>query len=382
MKTSRIPGFYKLGIEERLQMVKEFSSLSDSEVLILKNGITLEQADRLIENVIGTVRIPLGVAVNFLINGKEYLIPMATEESSVVAAASNAARMAREGDGFKAWSTESIMIGQIQLISENPENAKSMILKNKEKILKIANKKGSVLIKLGGGAKDIEVRILDTKKERMVITHLIVDVRDAMGANIVNTMVERVAPFIEEITNGKVYLKIVSNFAVKRLACASVIIPSEAVGGSDVVDAVILAYEFANSDPYRAVTHNKGIMNGISAVALATGNDTRAVEAGAHAYAAKNGGYKPLSTWEKDEEGDLIGKIEIPMAVGTVGGATSTPSAKAALKILGVNSSRELAEVIASVGLAQNLAALRALATEGIQKGHMRLHARKLKSAN
>jgi len=375
-KTSRISGFYKLGIGKRMEKVKEFTELSDEEVGILQGeGIPLELADRMIENVIGRIQIPLGIATNFLINGKDYLIPMATEEPSVVAAASNAAKIAREGEGFKASSDEPIMIGQIQIIVKNPEDAKEKILANKEKIISLANDQDSVLVGLGGGAKDLEVRILGNG---MVITHLLVDVRDAMGANVVNTMCERVAPLIEELSGGKVHLKILSNLTVKRMAKAEVKIPPSALGGPEVVDAIALAYEFANSDPYRAVTHNKGVMNGITAVALATGNDTRAIEAGIHCYASMGGEYKPVSHWNKDEKGNLIGRIKIPLAVGTFGGATTNPIAKTNLKILGVKTARELAEVIASVGLAQNLAAIKALSTEGIQRGHMSLHAKNI----
>jgi len=372
-KTSRISGFYKLGIKERMKKVKEFAELSDEEVKILQEkGISLEEAGRMIENVIGKIQIPLGIATNFLINGKDYLIPMATEEPSVVAAASNAAKMVRESGGFKASSDEPIMIGQIQLIAKKLEDAKEKILVNKEKILSLANEQDFVLVDLGGGAKDLEVRILDNG---MLIIHLLVDVRDAMGANVVNTMCEHVSPLIEEVTRGKVYLRILSNLATKRMARAEVSISANALGGPETVDSIILAYEFANSDPYRAVTHNKGVMNGISAVALATGNDTRAVEAGIHAYASLKGEYKPVSHWSKDAKGNLAGRIEIPLAVGTFGGATMNPIARATLKILGVKTAQELAEVMACVGLAQNLAAIRALSTEGIQKGHMSLHA-------
>jgi len=375
-KTSRISGFYKLGIRERMKKVREFAGLGEEEERILQEGgISLEDAERMIENVIGRIQIPLGIATNFLINDKDYLIPMATEEPSVVAAAGNAAKMIRKGEGFKASSDEPIMIGQIQLIIENPAQAKDRILANKKKIISLANEQDSILIKLGGGAKNLEVRILDNG---MLVIHLLVDVRDAMGANVVNTMCEKVSPFIEEITGGKVQLRILSNLSVKRMARAGVKIPPSALGGSEVVDAIVLAYEFASSDPYRAVTHNKGIMNGISAVALATGNDTRAIEAGIHAYASMKGEYKPVSHWSRDDKGNLVGRIEIPLAVGIFGGATMNPLARATLKILGIKTARELAEVMASVGLAQNLAAIRALSTEGIQRGHMSLHARNI----
>jgi hydroxymethylglutaryl-CoA reductase len=377
-KTSRISGFYRLGREERLGKVKEFADLKDEEVNNLKEGLSLELAEHMVENVISTLKTPLGIAVNFLINNRDYLIPMATEESSVVAAASNAAKICRETGGFKASSTEPLMIGQIQLLTPNPQEAKKIILGNKERILQIANEQDPTLIRFGGGAVDLEVRILKTKAGGMVITHLLVDVRDAMGANIVNTMAEAVSPLIEEVTGDKTLLKIISNYSVRRLSKAEVTVGKDEVGGEEVVDGIINAYEFAASDPYRAVTHNKGVMNGITAVALATGNDTRAVEAGAHAYAARDNGYKPLTTWERDEEGDLLGSIELPLAVGIIGGATMNPTAKTALKILGVESARELSEVMASAGLAQNLAALRALVREGIQRGHMSLHARNI----
>jgi hydroxymethylglutaryl-CoA reductase len=381
-KTSRISGFYKLSPEERLKIVKEFAGLSDEEANAIKNTgcLQVEQVDRMIENVIGVMEVPLGIAVNFLINGKDYLIPMAIEEPSVVAAASNAARIARVKGGFKTESTEPIMIGQIQLTGiADPVEAKRRIFDRKSEILDLANKQDPILVKLGGGAKDLEVNIVETTEGSMVIVHLLVDCRDAMGANAVNTMAEAVASLIEEITGGKVFLRIISNLAVYRLARAEAVFSKDALGGEEVVDGILKAYAFAAADPYRCATHNKGIMNGITAITLATGNDTRAIEAGAHAYAAFRGGYKPLTTYTKNEDGDLVGKIEIPVAVGTVGGATAVhPVAKANLKILGVKSARELGEIMAAVGLAQNLAALRALATEGIQRGHMALHARNI----
>jgi hydroxymethylglutaryl-CoA reductase len=331
----------------------------------------------MIENVVGTTELPLGIATNFLINGKDYLIPMALEEPSVVAAASNAAKMARVKGGFRTSSTEPIMIGQIQLVDTvNPSEAKEKILAAKTQILAKANECDPILVKLGGGAKDVEVRVLDAQTGPMVIVHLLVDVRDAMGANAVNTMCEAVAPFIEEFTGGRVYLRIISNLATHRLARAEATFAKEALGGEEAVDGIIQAYALAAADPYRCATHNKGIMNGIIAIALATANDTRALEAGAHAYAAL-GGYRPLTIWEKTSEGDLRGRIELPIAVGTIGGATAVhPVAKICRKILSVQSAQELAEVMAAVGLAQNLAAIRALAMEGIQRGHLKLHAR------
>ena len=376
-KTSRIPGFYKLSVDERIKKVQEFSGLSDEDIEVLRNGFSLRQMDRMIENVIGKVEVPLGIATNFLINGREYLIPMATEEPSVVAAASNAAKIIREGGGFKTSSTEPIMIGQIQLIARDPENARKEILENKGKILEIANDQDPTLVALGGGAEDLDVRIIETGSGKMVITHLFVNVRDAMGANAVNTMTEAVAPFIERITGGRVYLRILTNLSTERTARAECVIPKEVIG-EEIIDGILKAYEFASSDIYRAVTHNKGVMNGIIALALATGNDTRALEAGAHAYATINGRYAPLTKWEKNKDGDLIGKIELPIAVGTVGGATMNPTARVSLKILNVKGARELAEVMAAVGLAQNLAALKALVSEGIQRGHMSLHAKNI----
>ncbi|MFX0096141.1 MAG: hydroxymethylglutaryl-CoA reductase, degradative [Candidatus Hodarchaeota archaeon] len=381
-KLSKIPGFYKLAPRERLNLVKEFADLDDDEVETLwsTGALGIEQADRMIENVVGTTEIPLGIAVNFLINGKDFLIPMAIEEPSVVAAASNAAKIARVKGGFRATTTDPIMIGQIQLTHvSDPFGAKMAILENKDEILKIADEQDPVLVKFKGGARDVEVRVIDTFRGPMIIVHLLVDTRDAMGANAVNTMTEALTPYIERITGGKAYLRIISNLAVHRLARAKAVFDKKELGGEDVVDGILEAYAFALADPFRCATHNKGIMNGITALTLATCNDTRAVEAGAHAYAAYRGAYKPLSTWEKNEGGDLVGTIEIPAAVGLVGGATKThPVARVAVKILGVKTAAELGEVMASLGLAQNLAALRALATEGIQRGHMRLHARNI----
>ncbi|RLE76211.1 MAG: hydroxymethylglutaryl-CoA reductase, degradative [Thermoprotei archaeon] len=381
-KTSRIPGFYKLPIDERLKKVAEFAGLTEEELSILRKvgNLDLELADRMIENVIGTMAYPFAIAVNFLINGKDYLVPMVLEEPSVVAAASNAAKVMRRDGGIRVTSTGPIMIGQIQLVGvKDPWHQRMRILEHKEEILKIANEQDPILVKLGGGAKDLEVRVIDSPLGPMVITHLIVDVKDAMGANAVNTMAEAVAPTIERITGGKVYLRIISNLADKRLVRAYVKVYKEDIGGEEVVDGIVTAWAFAKADPYRAATHNKGIMNGIIAVALATAQDHRAIEAGAHAYAARAGRYEPLSVWEKDKDGNLVGTLEMPMAVGIVGGATKAhPVAKIALKILGVKSATELAEVMGAVGLAQNFAALRALATEGIQKGHMKLHARNI----
>lgn len=381
-KNSKISGFYKLSPAERLKLVQDFSNLSKEEVKAIQSlsGLKLEDADRMIENVIGIMPVPLGIAVNFLINDKDYLIPMAIEEPSVIAAASNAARIARLGGGFQASNTGPVMIGQIQAVEiEDPYGGKMSILEAKDTILKKANEQDPMLVKVGGGAKDVSVEVIDSIIGPMVVTHLLVDCRDAMGANAVNTMAEAVAPLIEKITGGKVNLRIISNLASERLVRSKAIFPKEALGGEEVVTGIVAAYAFAAADPYRCATHNKGIMNGVTAVALATGQDTRALEAGAHSFAAISGEYLPLTTWEQNEKGDLVGTIEIPMAVGLIGGATAVhPVAKACKKILGIKSAVELGEVIASVGLAQNLAALRALSSEGIQKGHMKLHARNL----
>jgi hydroxymethylglutaryl-CoA reductase len=380
-KSSRIPKFYQLGIEERLRIVSEFAGLTDEErEMLLRGGLDLATANRMIENVVGIFQLPLGIAVNFLIDGKDYLIPMAIEEPSVVAAASNAARWARDGGGIETWASEQIMIGQIQLVGvKNPHAAKFEIIKRRDELIKIANEKDPVLVGLGGGAKDIDARVVQTIAGPMVIAHLYVDVKDAMGANAVNTMAEAVAPHLASITGGRFRLRIISNLADRRLVRARTRIPASSVGGKEIAEGIFEAYAFALADPYRAATHNKGIMNGIDAVAIATGNDWRAIEAGAHAYAARSGRYEPLSTWELTENGDLVGTLELPLAVGIVGGATRTnPLARISLKILGVKSAAELARVMAAVGLVQNLAALRALAAEGIQAGHMSLHAKNI----
>ncbi len=381
-KTSEFSGFYRLSPKKRVQLVKEFAALTDEEVELLQStgSLKLELADRMIENVVGAIPIPLGIAVNFLINGRDYLIPMAIDEPSVVAAASYAAKMARSKGGFFTSSTEPIMIGQIQAVDiDDPHGAKMAILAAKDKIIEKANEQDPMLVSVGGGARDLDVKVIEADSGPMVITELHVDCRDAMGANAVNTMAEAVAPLIERITHGRVYLRIISNLATKRLARAWTVVAKEAVGGEEVVDGIVEAYNFAAADPYRAATHNKGILNGIIAVVIATCNDHRAVEAGAHAYAARTGHYSPLTVWEKNRDGDLVGSLELPMAVGTIGGATKVhPIAKIALKILGVKTANELAEVMTAVGLAQNLGALRALAHEGIQRGHMSLHARNL----
>ena len=381
-KSSQISGFYKLNPKERVALVKEFAGLSDEECNLLQNtgSLPLEAADHMIENVVGAFPLPLGIGVNFLINNRDYLIPMAIEEPSVVAAASYAAKMVREGGGFHTSSTPPVMIGQIQVVDiADADKTKQRVLNAKQEILEKANAQDPVLASVGGGAKDLDAKVISTTVGPMLIAELHVDCRDAMGANAVNTMAEAVAPTIERITGGRVYLRIISNLATKRLAKAWCTVPKESLGGEAVVDGIVNASAFAAADPYRAATHNKGAMNGIIAVILATGNDHRAIEAGAHAYAAINGKYSSLSTWEKNENGDLKGTIELPMAVGLIGGAVRThPIAKIAVKILGVKTANEFAEVLAAVGLAQNLAALRALAHEGIQRGHMALHARNI----
>ncbi|MEM0442850.1 MAG: hydroxymethylglutaryl-CoA reductase, degradative [Candidatus Caldarchaeum sp.] len=380
-RSSRISGFYHLSPEERLKKVAEFAALTSEEVNVIKSGgLDIATASRMIENVVGLFPLPLGIAANFLVNKVDYLVPMAIEEPSVVAAASNAAKMARDGGGVYSFQGQQLMVGQVQLLNvPNPYAARVEILRNKDEIIAAANERDPVLVNLGGGAKDVEARVVDTQLGPMVVVHLVVDVKDAMGANAVNTMCEAVAPMLARMSGGVFRLRIISNLADKRLVRAYTLVPAQSVGGREVARGIVEAYHFAKADPYRAATHNKGIMNGIDAVAIATGNDWRAVEAGAHAYAARTGRYEPLTVWEQMPNGDLHGSIELPLAVGIVGGATRTnPVAKLCLKILGVKTARELAEVMAAVGLVQNLAALRALAAEGIQAGHMSLHAKNI----
>lgn len=381
-KTSALKGFYKLSPKERLKIIADFSGLTNEEVSLLQNTGSLPEsvANNMIENLVGVMPMPMGVAVNFKINDKDYLIPMAVEEASVVAAASNAAKMARIKGGFFSSNTGPVMRAQIQLVDvDDPHSARLKLFEARNQIIKMANEKDPVLVSLGGGMIDLEVHLIPSPEGNMVVVHLIVDTRDAMGANAVNTMAEAVAPFMEKLTGGKVYLRILSNLADKRLARVRAEIDKEALGGDEIVDGIVWAYRFAEADPYRAATHNKGIMNGIVPVVIATGNDSRAIESGAHAYAARKGHYGSLTQWEKNQMGNLVGSIELPMAVGLVGGATKVhPIAKIAVKILGVKSAVELGEVIAAVGLAQNLTALRALANEGIQRGHMSLHARNI----
>ncbi len=386
--TSRLPGFFKLTIDERLERAAAVAGL-DAETRAsfkLLGGLEADQADHMVENVIGVFGLPLGVATNFLINDREILVPMAIEEPSVIAGASFMAKLARVGGGFHAETTEPLMIGQIQILDvPDLEAAKTKILAHRDEILAEVDRVDPMILSLGGGARDLEIRILsETPAGPMLIVHLIYDTRDAMGANAINTAAERLSPMLESLSQGRVHLKILSNLADRRLAKATCTIPTAALAfetfsGPSVRDGIVEAWAFAEADPYRAATHNKGIMNGVDAVVIATGNDWRAVEAGAHAYAARSGRYTSLSKWGADKAGDLEGSLELPLAVGTVGGATRVhPLAKACLALMGVENSRELAQVIAAVGLAQNLAALRALASEGIQRGHMSLHARQI----
>jgi len=385
---SRIPGFYNLTLAERLSELAERGELSTEDLAALSGraGLTPEQADHMIENVVGLHALPLGIALNFIVNGQEVLVPMAIEEPSVVAGASFMAKLARAGGGFIAQADPPEMIGQIQLLCiSDLSAARQAILEQKGRLLEEISELDPVLKRLGGGPRDLEVRLFeDSPIGPFLVVHLIYDVRDAMGANAVNTAVERLAPQLETISGGKAHLRILSNLADHRLAQAQCTIPLhelafDAYPAEDVRDGIIFAWAFAAADPYRAATHNKGIMNGVDPVVIATGNDWRAIEAGAHAYAALSGRYTSLSTWGQDAQGNLVGNLEMPMAVGIVGGATQVhPVARAALKLMGVTTAGQLAEIIVSVGLAQNLAALRALATEGIQRGHMSLHARQV----
>lgn len=381
-KTSRISGFHKLDTKQRLNLVSEFSNLNQHSIDQLSRSGNLddELANRLIENVVSTISIPVGIATNMKVDGKDVLIPMATEESSVVAAVCNAARQCYDNGGFYTSMSGALMIAQVQLVDvSNPEACRINILERKDEIKALCDECDPVLIGLGGGLRDIEVRVVQSASGPMVVTHLIVDVRDAMGANAVNSMAEKLAPYIEKWTGGRVYLRILSNLADRRLARAHATWKCSDIGGTEVRDGMISAYHFAEADPYRATTHNKGIMNGVSAVVLATGNDTRAVESGAHAYAVRNGKYSSLTHWEINADGDLVGSLEMPMAVGLIGGATKLhPTARACLDILNVTTADQLARIIAAVGLAQNFAALKALATTGVQKGHMSLHAQNI----
>ncbi len=388
MMTSRLSGFHKLAVGDRLSTVSRVGRMSIEETHAFAggSGLTTELANTMIENAIGVFGIPLGLGLNLQVNGRDYLVPMAVEEPSVIAAVSFAAKIAREGGGFVAEADDPIMIGQVQVTGYgDPGEASKKLLAHKEQLLAVANSFHPSMLTRGGGARDVEVRILPApegpKGEPLLVLHLLIDTQEAMGANLINTMAEGVAPLVEQITGGKVYLRILSNLADRRLARSSCRIPVTALAdfdmtGEAIAEGIVQASRFAVADPYRATTHNKGIMNGIDAVALATGQDWRAIEAGAHAFAARDGQYRPLSTWTL-EEGHLVGRIELPLALGTVGGPIKIhPQVQAALKLLRTTSARELAMVMASVGLAQNFAAVRALGSVGIQKGHMAMHAR------
>ncbi|MEE9409427.1 MAG: hydroxymethylglutaryl-CoA reductase, degradative [Candidatus Heimdallarchaeota archaeon] len=379
--SSRITDFYNKSIEERREHIAEILGLSKEDIHILRNSELSEDISNiLIENVIGSISLPLGIATNFIVNGKEYLVPMVIEESSVVAAASHGAKIARKKGGFTSEYTGSYVIGQIQILGISDfDIAKKVIKENHSLLLEIANSTNQILLDLGGGAKDIELRQVGGQLGDYLLLHLIVDTKDAMGANAVNTMLEKLQPKIEELTNGKVLLRIVSNYALKRMVKVKAVFDKEELGGEDVVNKILIANDLAQNDKFRAVTHNKGIMNGIIAVLLATGNDTRAVEAGIHAYAARDGRYSALTEYEKNSDGDLVGFLEIPLSIGILGGAINVnPSYKLALKILNIKDVEVFTNIVGAIGLAQNLAALRALVSEGIQKGHMRLHARNI----
>jgi len=381
MADSSISKFFEKTLKERLGIVADFSGLSQDELKIIGDatgGISYDKADNMIENAIGTFSLPLGIATNFRINDKDYLIPMVIEESSVIAAASKAAKIARIHGGFKAEAEQSYSIGQIQVVNIDVQSAIPKVIGASNEILNLANSKSNTLSKMGKGAKEVSCKDIRTDSGHMLIVELVIDVGDAMGANVTNTMCEAVAPLIEKLTGGKTLLRIVSNYSTRRMARASAVFDKDAVGGENVVDDIILAFQFAENDPYRAVTHNKGVMNGTIAVANATGQDSRAIEAAAHAYAAKSGVYRSLTKWTKDSNGNLVGNFELPLSVGIVGGIVQHhPIAKICTKILGVSTANELSCVMATAGLAQNFAAMHALVTDGIQKGHMRLHARK-----
>ena len=385
MPDSSIPKFFEKTLKEKIEIIKNFSSLTADEIKLLENsegGLSFDKANNMVENAIGIFSLPLGLATNFKINKKDYLIPMVIEEPSVIAAASNAAKIAKLHGGFTANADESISIGQIQVVETDIHSSTKKLTESAQEILDLANSKSKTLSKMNKGAKEVIFKEISTNSGPMLIVELIIDVGDAMGANITNTMCEAVAPLIEKLTGGRVILRILSNYSTKRMVRATATFDKEKVGGQQVVDDIILAYQFAENDEYRAVTHNKGTMNGIIAVANSTGQDSRAIEAAANAYASKNGKYGSITQWSKDSEGNLLGKIEIPLSVGIIGGIINVhPMAKICLKILGVESAKELSYVIASVGLAQNFSAMRALVTDGIQKGHMKLHAKNLASA-
>ncbi|MHB8602849.1 MAG: hydroxymethylglutaryl-CoA reductase, degradative [Nitrosotalea sp.] len=381
MSDSSIPKFHEKTREEKLKALETFSNLSKEDIQILKSegGINFEQANNMVENAIGTVSYPLGIATNFKINGRDYLIPMVIEEPSVIAAASKAAKIARKHGGFTMEADESYSVGQVQVVDVDVKSVISNVMEKSKEILVLANSKSKTLSKMGKGAKEVSCKEITTESGPMLIVEILIDVGDAMGANVTNTMCEAIAPLIEKITGGRVILKILSNYSTKRLVRGTAIFDKEELGGEDIVNNIILAYEFAANDPYRAVTHNKGIMNGIIAVANSTGQDTRAIEAAAHAYASRYGNYTSLTKWKKNKDGNLVGEIEVPMSVGIVGGIINIhPMIKTCVKILGVESARELSCIIGAAGLAQNLSAIRALAAEGIQKGHMKLHARNI----
>ena len=385
MPDSSIPKFSEKNRKEKLEIIKNFSGLSENEIKTIESsggGISFEQANTMVENAVGIFSLPLGIATNFRINQKDYLIPMVIEEPSVIAAASKAAKIAKILGGFTAHADESFSIGQIQVVESDIRSSIPRILQSSKDILDIANSKSKTLSKIGKGAKEVTCKEIRTDSGPMLIVELLIDVGDAMGANITNTMCEAVAPLIEQLTGGRVVLRILSNYSTRRMVRASAIFDKQGVGGEQVVNDILLAYQFAANDEYRAVTHNKGTLNGSIAVANATGQDNRAIEAAANAFASRNGKYGSLTEWSKDQNGNLVGKIELPLSVGIVGGIINIhPMAKICTKILGVSSSQELACVIASVGLAQNFSAMRALATEGIQKGHMKLHAKNIASA-
>ena len=385
MSNSSISKFFEKTRKERLNIVGNFAGLTAEELEILQNndgGISFEKADKMIENAIGTFSLPLGVATSFKINGKDYLIPMVIEEPSVIAAASKGAKIARVMGGFKATADESYSIGQIQVLDVDIDSAIKKIQELSKEIIILANLKSNTLSKMNKGAKEVSCKIIDTDFGKMLIVELLIDVGDAMGANVTNTMCEAVSPLLEKITGGRTLLRILSNYSTRRIAKATAVFDKNEIGGENVVNDIVLAYQFADNDVYRAVTHNKGIMNGIIAVANATGQDSRAIEAAANAYAARSGKYRSLSNWTKDSKGNLVGSLELPLSVGIVGGIANVhPIAKICMKILKVTSAQELACIMAATGLAQNYSAIRALSTEGIQKGHMRLHARNLAAA-
>ncbi len=385
MPDSSISKFFEKSRKDRLDIVANFANLSSEELDILQSnngGISYDKADKMVENAIGTFSLPLGIATNFKINGKDYIIPMVIEEPSVIAAASKGAKIARIKGGFEVTADESYSIGQIQVLDVDIPSAIQKINDSSNEILQLANSKSNTLSKMGKGAKEISCKEVDTPSGKMLIVELLIDVGDAMGANVTNTMCEAVSPLIEKISGGRTLLRILSNYSTRRIAKAKAVFEKEAVGGEKVVNDIILAFEFADNDVYRAVTHNKGILNGTIAVANAVGQDSRAIEAAANAYATKSGRYRSLSQWSKDNDGNLVGTLEIPLSVGIVGGIVNVhPIAKVCIKILGVSTAQELACVMIATGLAQNFSAIRALVTEGIQKGHMRLHARNLAAA-